>query len=336
MGNSYPDRTNASGVWKINEISKNLVTNGTWPDMSKSRCIWAGGSTPTKLNTMDYIDIVSTGNASDFGDLTVVRTEGQGNSSFTRAVFPGGDESNVIDYVEFATTGNASDFGDRTVALVGVAGHSNVTRGLSAGGYTSPGDSDVIDFITIASTGNSIDFGNLTSGRYTLSGCGSSTRACFGGGVDIDDSDASQNIIDFVQISTLGNAIDFGNLSFAKDRAGASSTATRGFYGGGRTTNPAVAAIASIDAISINSLGNGVDFGDLSVARSGLSFGAIPTRIISGGGTEPGLSNIIDFFSPISMGTATDFGNLTVARGSLSASSQGHGGLDVFDPTTRT
>ena len=336
MATSYPDRTNASGIWTLDDITKNLKTEGTWPDMSKSRCIWAGGSTPTKLNTMDYIDIVSTGDASDFGDLTAVRTEGQGNSSFTRAVFPGGGESNVIDYVAFATTGNASDFGDRTVALTGVAGHSSVTRGLSAGGYTSPADSNVIDYITLASTGNSADFGNLTAGRYTLAGCGSSTRACFGGGVDLDDSAASQNVIDFVQISTLGNAIDFGDLSLAKDRAGASSTATRGFCGGGRTTDPAVAAIASIDVISINSLGNGVDFGDLSVARNTAAIGAIPTRIISGGGTEPGLSNIIDYFSPISMGTAADFGNLTVARGSLSASSQGHGGLDVFDPTTRT
>ena len=37
-----------------------------------------------------------------------------------------------------------------------------------------------------------------------------------------------------------------------------------------------------------------------------------------------------------SLGTAADFGNLTDARGSISSSSQGHGGLDVFDPTTRT
>jgi len=32
MGKSYPDRYNSSGVWKINEISKNRQTNKNFPE----------------------------------------------------------------------------------------------------------------------------------------------------------------------------------------------------------------------------------------------------------------------------------------------------------------
>ena len=31
MGKSYPDRTNATGIWKISDIYKNKITDGTYP-----------------------------------------------------------------------------------------------------------------------------------------------------------------------------------------------------------------------------------------------------------------------------------------------------------------
>ena len=32
MGTSYPDRTNARGVWKLSDITKNKITDGTYPN----------------------------------------------------------------------------------------------------------------------------------------------------------------------------------------------------------------------------------------------------------------------------------------------------------------
>ena len=32
MATSYPDRTNASGIWKLDDITKNIKTEGTWPN----------------------------------------------------------------------------------------------------------------------------------------------------------------------------------------------------------------------------------------------------------------------------------------------------------------
>ena len=37
---------------------------------SPTRAVWAGGYDPSKSNIIDYVQIPSTGNAQDFGDLT--------------------------------------------------------------------------------------------------------------------------------------------------------------------------------------------------------------------------------------------------------------------------
>ena len=82
--------------------------------------------------TIDYITIATTGNAIDFGDLTLSRNPrgvqhqvlfGSGN-----AASPIG-QNNVIDYVTIATLGNAKDFGDMTQI-----GHSGMSASNLHGG----------------------------------------------------------------------------------------------------------------------------------------------------------------------------------------------------------
>ena len=85
-------------------------------------------------NIIDYVTIASTGNATDFGDLTQARAELAACSSSTRGVFGGGERtggnSNVMDYVTIGTTGNATDFGDLLSETYGIAGCSNAHGGL--------------------------------------------------------------------------------------------------------------------------------------------------------------------------------------------------------------
>ena len=74
------------------------------------------GGTPGPHNRIEFVTIASTGNATDFGDLTLARRYAQGVSNKTRAVFITGytgSDTNLIDFVNIATTGNATDFGDR-------------------------------------------------------------------------------------------------------------------------------------------------------------------------------------------------------------------------------
>ena len=134
MGNSYPDKTNASGVWKINEISKNKVTNKNFPN-GGARGIWMGGEAPSISDVMDFITFSSTGDATDLGNLTAARGLNGGGASATRALCSGGQApgvSNVIDFVTISTAANAADFGDLSTENQSINGTSNCHGGLSA------------------------------------------------------------------------------------------------------------------------------------------------------------------------------------------------------------
>ena len=120
MGNSYPNRYNSRGIWKINEISRNLQTNKNFP-RGHSRMCQIGGQTPSYVNTISFITMETTGDATDFGDMTTATIEVAGVGNATRGIYGGGRDGssphvNVIEHFTFMTTGNAADFGDLSVA----------------------------------------------------------------------------------------------------------------------------------------------------------------------------------------------------------------------------
>ena len=72
-------------------------------------------------------------------------------------------------------------------------------------------------------------------------------------------------------IATLGNATNFGSLSQSRDEGGGMTSPTRGVIAGGYTPSN----VNTIDYIAIQTEGDAVDFGDLSVStRSFLGDGA--------------------------------------------------------------
>ena len=85
---------------------------------------------------------------------------------------------------------------------------SSSTRIIFGGGttYVSPwAVIDNLDYKAIASDGDTQDFGNLTDARRSLTSLSNSTRGVFVGGVE----PSQLNIIDYVEISTAGNPLDF-------------------------------------------------------------------------------------------------------------------------------
>ena len=146
---------------------------------SPTRGIFAGGASPSaSLNTIEYITIASTGDATNFGDLTQARRASGSANSSTRGVFTGGHDPsnkyNTIDYITIASTGDATDFGDlsATRGYVSKGQACTVTRGLVGGG-SEPGAVNTIQYITIASTGNAVDFGDISG-----AGCWEAAAAC--------------------------------------------------------------------------------------------------------------------------------------------------------------
>ena len=208
---------------------------------SSTRGVFGGGSariSPTNviINTIDYITIATTGNATDFGDLTQTRSALAACSSSTRGVFGGGFVSpiftNTIDYITIATTGNAQTFGQLTQARYSPGSCSSSTRGVFGGGYITgpPSQVNTIDYITIASTGNATDFGDLTQARTYPGACSNNTRGVFGGGYGQYAPTAPKyNIIDFITIASQGtNAQTFGSLTVSRGALAACSDAHGG------------------------------------------------------------------------------------------------------------
>lgn len=139
----------------------------------------AGGSGGGRRDSIDFITIASTGNATDFGDLTVICAEGYGCSSPTRGVRSGGGNNqatNTLEFVTIASAGDGTDFGDLRTANRRHVSASNHTKGLIAGG-NSHADNDEIQKITIASAGNATDFGDMTVGRFSAQSFGAASGA---------------------------------------------------------------------------------------------------------------------------------------------------------------
>ena len=245
-----------------------------------------------------------------------------------RAIFSGGYEApshlKEIQTVEIATRGNGTDFGDMSVARRETASAANTTRGVIAGG-TGP-ITDLVEYVVMSSQGGANDFGNLSSTRRAFSGSGNDTRGLFFGG----NNPTRTSIIEFINFAHTGSVVEFGRLGvnsglsssdggFTNDDNGSFSSPTRAFvFGSGDTSNV-------IQFVTISTLGNSEDFGDLSDTgvryTSGLSSS---TRGVRGGGKRGSPStevDTIDFLTMATKGNATDFGNLTDARNQLGAAS---------------
>ena len=141
-------------------------------------------------------------------------------------------------------------------------------------------------------------------------------------------TDAKENLITFVTISTLGDAADFGDLTAAKGALPGASSSTRGLTFGGNSPS---GFVNNIDLITIPTLGNATDFGDLLAVNAESTAASSQIRALCAGGESPSGStwtNIIQYVTIATAGNAVDFGDLTVARGNDPAGfSDAHGGL---------
>jgi hypothetical protein len=199
FGNLSADSKQGS-VGQINNTTRGVIHLGA-------------NSSNTALNTLEHITIQTTGNSTDFGDLTVARRQGASSGNSTRGIFFAGQSTNVIDYITIASTGNATDFGDA----------SSTDNGQSAGGVASSTRAVFMEgskansrfvYVTIASTGNANDFGVpiFGSGENKArgsSGASNTTRGVFFGGENI-----TSNRIQYITIASTGNGTAFGDLVY--------------------------------------------------------------------------------------------------------------------------
>ena len=191
-----------------------------------------------------------------------------------------------------------------------------------AGGAPYPTNVNTIDYITIAQTGNAIDFGDLISVRRHHGSLESPVRGLFVAGSGTPNVISS---IEYITIATTGNASEFGDTSDNVYGTSGCSNAVRGLIGLGKITTPSEANSNIIEFVTIASLGNSQDFGDLVGAKYAAGGTSSPTRGVFGGHYPS--STAIDYVQIMTTGNAQDFGDLTSGRGHFDACSNGHGGL---------
>ncbi len=174
---------------------------------SQTRGIMMGGIVPSSPRTdaIDFSTIATTGNALDFGNLALVAGNTSGNAgSPTRGLCLGGTtiSDGGAQFVTIATTGNALAFGDLINSQGNRGSCSNSIRAIHV-------HNQVIDFLTIATTGNATQFGELGNDYAYKAACTSKTRAVWGGGLV---SPGGSNMMMYVEISTGGDSVDFGDM----------------------------------------------------------------------------------------------------------------------------
>lgn len=332
--------TSAPGVWTLEEAQM-LAKQGLWPTAGNAfpvnRALFAGGgalSAADDLKSIDYIDISSTGNASDFGDLNEAVSSFGGTASTTRGLFLGGQQwvagvnGTAVSYVSIGSLGDSQDFGDLTAGTRngGACGsstralYSNGTTNVGVGGAVSP-----IDYFTIASLGNGTDFGDNTQASSSKTAFSSPTRGVFSCGY----TTTYTNVMDYVTIASTGNATDFGDSTIARYQVAGCSSNTRGITSGGEAGASAGYYQNIIDYVTIASAGNATDFGDLTAAKGVHGGTSNSTRgVFAGGENSGGNLNVIEYITIGSTGNATDFGDLSVARQRGPAGLCGsHGGI---------
>ena len=172
---------------------------------------------------------------------------------------------------------------------------------------------------------NTLEFFNGNEWRQFTYNQGQSGRAVFGGA-----NQGANNALEYITISTLGNAINFGDTAETHpkhDRSASCSSNTRGIIAGGRIRVPSTANTNTIGYFALASGGRSVDFGNLTRTQRMMMGVSSSTRGVFAGGYNP-LSNIIDYIEIGTVGDAIDFGDLTF--GNQSAGSFSNGVIGVW------
>ena len=265
----------------------------------------------TDFNAMEFY------NGNEWKQFTYVSDIQNSPGSAGRAVLFRGADS-AMEFFNIMTLGNTQFFGTMIESHNIAAGSGSKTRGIIAGGYSAP-DSGYsqprIEYITLASQGNGTTFGELSAAHFRNSGgCSSSTRGLFFGG----GHPSYYNTIEYVELDTLGNALDFGDQIDSVAWRRCCSSPTRGFSKGGFPFTSS----EGINVVTIASKGDAVEFGKLSQNMQAGDGCSNSVRGIFAGGYAPGfLNNIktIQYITMASNGDSVNFGDLITGSDSPSA-----------------
>ena len=134
-----------------------------------------------------------------------------------------------------------------------------------------------------------------------------------------------RNTIQFFNVDSTGNAIDFGDMNDERTEGMACASRVRAFAVGGFLGGQPTNYTNTLDMVTIASTGNATNFADAHRQTGQAASVASSTRAVTGGGVYSGsngaVNNNIDFFTMASQADGLDFGDLPITSRGVSGCS---------------
>ena len=293
------------------------------------------GSPADRTTNIAYVNAFSFGNAVSFGELTGGTTRMQfagqsGNSIRGLCACTWPANLDLIQYLTLASEGNSIDFGNLTSGRQQGGVTSSSTRSVFAGGAGGGSGVNTMEYVQITTLGDALDFGDLSVGRRALAGAGNPVRGIYSGGGDGSNLGAND---DFVNIASTGSAVKFRDSGLFCRNTKLASNSVRVVYVLGLTEAPANDSQKVLEKLSIASLGQTTEFGEMMAPKNDPSFVGAGNRGIMFGGwspNSPAFVNVIEMVNITTAGNGVDFGDYNVAAAQVASTSDSHGGLGGF------
>ena len=216
--------------------------------------------------------------------------------------------TNIIDYVNISTRSDAIDFGDMQTAKIKPGVGTDGSRGVAIGGT---GATTEIDYWAFGTKSNAADFGDCVT---QVSEGGSAS----GGGrvVQANGGSSPGDDLQKLQISTLGNSSEFGELTEASGNGMGASDGSRGII---------THSDADVDFVNILTDGNATFWGDQHTNQIQAGVASDGSKAIMFGGEIGSAVDNIGYLQINSLGYAADWGGeLSGARRYIGATSDGN------------
>ena len=264
------------------------------------------GTTGTATNTLQVLENIKSSDATVIGLSTLTTYQGfvDKQAKFGRAVidveFQAGTLGEVI--IESDVTVSSASTLTSSVNQLTLTDSFSLPTGntdsrihcQTAGSMRFNEDLGTLEFYT----------GDVWKTVNSFKDTGNRGRGIFAGGRTGFPSVDNTTTIESIQISTLGDSIDFGEMTNTRRNHGNCSSSTRGLmiagsYSGSESNN--------IEYITIASQGNGIDFGDATETDQGESAVASSTRGVHATGNPS--NKVMDYVEIATLGNALDFGD---------------------------
>ena len=187
-----------------------------------------------------------------------------------------------------------------------------------------------MEYVQITTLGDALDFGDLSVGRRALGGAGNPVRGIYSGGGDGSNLGAND---DFITIASTGNGVKFRDSGSSCRNTKVASNSVRVVYVLGLTEAPANDSQKVLEQLTIASLGQTTEFGEMMEKKNDPSFVGAGNRGIMFGGwspDSPAFVNVIEMVNITTAGDGVDFGDYNIVAAQVASTSDCHGGLGGF------